>query len=65
MQAARSQREHLASETLAVELTITSGGASGNEGSVLAIGGQPLHREQVEVDGLALTITIAVGDKPH
>jgi isoleucyl-tRNA synthetase len=62
LRAARSQREHLARETLAVEILIAGGLMPDPESRGLAAGGGAPHREQVEVDGLALTITLAVRD---
>ncbi len=56
LEAARSHREYLAGETLAVELLVSDGVAV--EGSA--------HREQVQLDGLTLTIALdrAAGARP-
>ncbi len=65
LQAARAHREHLAGETLAVELVIAAGSeleeheqAPPPTDRAAPDDGEPLHSERVQLDGLVLAISL-------
>jgi isoleucyl-tRNA synthetase len=63
--AARDHSEYLAGETLALDVRAASGDAPRAASPEVAVGAASFHREDVEIDGLGLTIGLVAVQKTH